>query len=178
MFISQNVLVHFVKQALRSGLSCFSSPDRQHLIKITTLSALQSPKTVIYVKSCSKSLVYVLPGIGRGGKSHCRAGRERGDLGKSSGFCMSQQRLKSETYMLGTCILTLHSESGDTHRHHSDGNLNQLAEVWAINHHLTWPMEPGQSGEDKLCDDAFLVADKLVLPGYIFRHLNTNLQVS
>lgn len=33
-----------------------------------------------------------------------------------------------------------------------------------------------KSGEDKLCDDTSLVADKLVWPGYIFRHLNTNMQ--
>lgn len=63
MFISQNVLTHFVIQALWSGLSCFSSPDRWHLIKITTLSALHSPKTIIqHAKSCSKSQAKVLPG--------------------------------------------------------------------------------------------------------------------
>lgn len=48
--------------------------------------------------------------------------------------------------------------------------------AWVINNNLIWPMEPGQRGEDKLCDDSLLVPEKSVWPGYIFRHVNINIQ--
>lgn len=176
MSISQNVLVLAgLHTALQSGLSwlspCLLTGDQKHYNFCSTLFK----KHHILYEVLFQIISLDIARRWRGGKM--QSSNRKWELWKIFRFLRGITVARVRNLYAGNLYFDPDMQKGDT----LTGTIHMV--IWTFSHKMgdksSFIMAYGtktKSREDKLCDDTLLVPETLVQPGYVFRHVNLNMQ--